>query len=429
MSKHRKTWRTSVALAAVAVVATVAELACSSSSSSNTVTLVVWTSNNREDAATKAIDSDFLKSHPNLKIEHVLQPLQSYFTLLRSRIAVRSGPDIVRLYASPITFDYYSGLYPLKSFVTDADRKDIDGWQYVSAQDGTPYAVPTTAQGIVVYYNKSLFTKAGIDPAQPPVSWGDLKRDCAALKAANITPIAAGFKEGSYGNWWFEVLQKQFVDLGRVIPFALNPNWKDSSVTSGLQRINELRDAGCFTPDAASIPLFPDTVDSFSSGRAAMFLGLASNTINWSQFRGTPVGAGDNLGVFMPPLIQGIPQLDYGPGGAYAITKWTKHPNEAWAYLHYWVSPNAQSSFFSSIGAFPVNRRASIKTNDPVAMQINTWRNEYPNTLGVEALERAMPNQTFLRLYPLVYSGSMTIEQFEDAVQAAQAATPPIPSS
>src|SRR5262249_53076866 len=59
-----------------------------------------------------------------------------------------------------------------------------------TAIKGKPYTPPTNPQIIpLVFYNKKLFTQAGV---QPPKTWADFLSVCAALKAKGITPLELG---------------------------------------------------------------------------------------------------------------------------------------------------------------------------------------------------------------------------------------------
>ena len=68
------------------------------------------------------INAEYEAQHPNVTIKHVVQPFDSYFTLMRSVVAAGKGPDIFGIYATPAVFDYQSGVLPLGDYVTDEQR-------------------------------------------------------------------------------------------------------------------------------------------------------------------------------------------------------------------------------------------------------------------------------------------------------------------
>ena len=63
------------------------------------------------------------------------------------------------------------------------------GWQV----KGKTYGLPYTLGVVGFWYNKALFTKAGV--STPPVTMDDLYAAIDKLKGAGITPIAIGAKD------------------------------------------------------------------------------------------------------------------------------------------------------------------------------------------------------------------------------------------
>ena len=51
-------------------------------------------------------------------------------------------------------------------------------------------------------YNKAHFETAGLDPENPPATWEAFIEACEKLKAAGITPISGGLKDGPWGEWF-----------------------------------------------------------------------------------------------------------------------------------------------------------------------------------------------------------------------------------
>jgi ABC-type glycerol-3-phosphate transport system substrate-binding protein len=80
-------------------------------------------------------------------------------------------------------------------------RPDVIG---VFQKDGKTYGLPRTNYSMGLVYNRKLFTQAGLDPANPPKTWAEV-RD-AAQKIAALGPDYVGFGEYSAGNtggWHF----------------------------------------------------------------------------------------------------------------------------------------------------------------------------------------------------------------------------------
>src|SRR6476659_7374201 len=64
-------------------------------------------------------------------------------------------------------------------------------------KDGKIYAVPTAAYGMSLTYNRSLFTKAGLDPDKPPTTWDEVR---TAAKTIAEKAGVAGYAEAATEN-------------------------------------------------------------------------------------------------------------------------------------------------------------------------------------------------------------------------------------
>jgi multiple sugar transport system substrate-binding protein len=421
-----------LALTLCAVVVPVAS-ATAAGGAAEPVTIEVWDWGSPPPEAMKALDDAYMKSHPNVEIKRVHQPFNSFFTLMRTAIATRKGPDVFESYASPFIFDYYRGLMPLTPLVRQSDRKNLIGWQYVSAglrEGGTPYAFPWSGQGINFYYNKALFKKAGLNPNKPPATWNQLLMACDALKKAGIVPIVAGFKDGYYAEWWADVLSAQYMTDAQLAASYAKPNWQSPAMARAWGLLLDLHKRGCMTPNAEAIPLFPDTVNNFGSGKGAIFLGLSANNANYSEFAKDKVGP--DLGAFVAPLVPGslwkTQRFDFGPGLSWIIARWSPHPKEVYDYLSYLGSAQSQNTIFKLAGTVPNNRLSRPTTTSKVGTEILGWIRKYPAFLGQVTLIRSNVEAVYDKLVPQVITGRLSVADALKQIQDEQERATPIPT-
>src|SRR5688500_10680149 len=59
-------------------------------------------------------------------------------------------------------------------------------------QNGEYYGVPWTWGALGIFFNKALFTEAGLDPEVPPATWTEFLAAVQTLKDAGITPLTLG---------------------------------------------------------------------------------------------------------------------------------------------------------------------------------------------------------------------------------------------
>jgi multiple sugar transport system permease protein len=109
--------------------------------------------------------------------------------------------------------------------------------------EGKVYGVPNTTDDRALYWNKTIFRKAGLDPDKPPRTWEELREVALKLtkydKQGNITQV--GYMP-NYGNVWLYMYSWQnegnFMSPdGRTCTMASQPN------VEALQYITDLTKA------------------------------------------------------------------------------------------------------------------------------------------------------------------------------------------
>jgi multiple sugar transport system substrate-binding protein len=343
------------------------------------ITLEVWDWGVPLPAVMAKVDKAYMAEHPNITIKRVHQAATAYLPpgpLLRATVAKAKGPDLLLTYASPFLFDYVQGVRPVNDLVSEQDIADRTGWQATTRANGDKLQIPFDANGVIFYYDKAKFAKAGLDPEAPPQTWDELLTACDKLNAAGITPIGAGWKDGGYMFWWGTLFGAQYQtdeELGRA---ASDPDWATPAQGKVIDLIREARARKCFTPNAEAVNLFPDAVNDFKAGKSAMFVGLVAADVHWASFRETKWGK-DGLGTFLAPLapdsLWDTPRINYGVASGYFISKWSPNPQAAADFLLYLSSPAVQEQLYTEAGVAPANLKAKLDITDPVGKQIADW--------------------------------------------------------
>src|SRR5690606_37588688 len=78
-------------------------------------------------------------------------------------------------------------------------------------------SLPFNSSTPVLYYNKTAFAKAGLDPEQPPRTWPELEEAARTIIAAGAAPC--GFTTG-----WPSWLQLENLSALHNVPFATQEN-------------------------------------------------------------------------------------------------------------------------------------------------------------------------------------------------------------
>ena len=126
---------------------------------------------------------EYEADHPDVRIDVSVYSWNDVDRKVRERVAAGDPPDMAQIgaYADYAARDQ---LYKADDLLSIRTQADFVG-QLASAGQvkGVQYGLPFAASTRVLFYNKTLFAKAGITP---PESWDDLAADAEALKAKGV---------------------------------------------------------------------------------------------------------------------------------------------------------------------------------------------------------------------------------------------------
>lgn len=386
-------------------------------------TLTIWDFQYESEGwggALKELDAQFQAGHPNVKIDHVGQPYETYNQLVQTAFTSNSAPDVLMfLPGASGLFQWGKGLEVLTPRVDQAMRDRLIGWDAVSDKydlNGDVLGIPVGLQGQVVYVNKQLWSQAGLDPAALPTTYDELVSASKKLKDAGISPFASGNKEGYENGWWLNIFWPSFATQADSWGIWTGDiPWTDQRVVDAMQPYLELGKQEFFDKGRFSTPLFPDGGDLFATGKGAMFLGLISSDVSYVQFN-KALGA-ENVGYFQPPSFgAGTPAfLPVGPQIAWAVAKSAADKDLAWEYVGCITSSTAMQLQFDKGGVIPNDKTTELSVAPP---QVLGFLNDYdanPVQLPMDAIIQVPVYDEFIRQINLALLGEITLQQALEA--------------
>jgi multiple sugar transport system substrate-binding protein len=188
--------------AALAATAALALAACGSSGSSGggsggTTTLKLVVANYGTGASNDSakywdgIVTAFEKVHPNIKVNVTEISWTNFDTEVQTMIQNKDYPDITE-------GDYFSNyatdglLYPASDVMSNPGNL-LQTFKAADSVNGVQYGMPFTTSSRTLFYNKKLFTRAGI--ASAPQTWAEVEADAA--KITKLGDIGFGLPLGS----------------------------------------------------------------------------------------------------------------------------------------------------------------------------------------------------------------------------------------
>jgi len=370
------TRRLRLLVAAVAAVAITATAACDSGGAEaegdgpadDGTTITMWTRAGTESQA-KALVEAYNASHKN-QVKLTPYPNEEYPDKIATSAGGKALPDV---FTSDVVFAPNYVAQNLWMDVTERfDKvpfKDSVAPSHVKAgtADGKVYALPHALDLSVMFYDKGLYKKAGLDPAKPPATLEEFADH--ARKVAKL----GGQTKGTYfgGN------------CGGCVEFTFWPSvWAD-----GADIMNDDgTESTINSPEMAAV--FKVYRDLYSDGTASAGskdengstwlgalqsgnVGIAPGPSSWLSLIKEK---GIDVGVAPIPGVKGD-QSTFVGGDVAGIAATSKHPKQAWDFLSWTLSDEAQVEVVAKQGQ--IIARTDLAENkyavkDPNVVAINS---------------------------------------------------------
>jgi raffinose/stachyose/melibiose transport system substrate-binding protein len=302
--------------------------------------------------AAEALVAAFEAKNPNIDIETESRPGGGDGdNIVKTRLATGEMTDVF-LYNSGSLFQAINPVQNLLD-VTDApfQANVIDSFKsVVTGTDGKIYGVPIqTAMGGGVLYNKKIYAELGLSV---PKSWAEFMANNEKIKAAGKTAVIQTF-----GDTWTSQLfvLGDFYNVQAAVPnFAADYTAGKAKYAStpaalkGFERQEEVFKAGYLSEDFAAAT-YTDGVVKVATGEGAHYPMLTFAVGSIKELAPENL---DDVGFFAMPgddaASNGL--TTWMPAGLY-ISKTTKHPEEAKAFLAFVASTEGCDVQTAAVGA------------------------------------------------------------------------------
>ena len=366
-----------------------ASSAGSSAASVNTapVTMTLWT-NATTGPGSKFFDdtiASFQKLHPNITIKKQIVQNEDLDGKLQTALQGGQGsaPDLFLQRGGGKLADMVKAnqILDITDSVSDETKAAVGSGAFTAESiDGKVYAMPVAVLPGGFWYSQEVFKNAGI--TAPPSTLDELNAAVTKLKAANVSPLALGGKDGwPAGHWYYW--------------FALRECSKDVLFSTGTT----LKfDDPCWLKAGQDLQAFASTKpfnEGFLTTSAQQGAGSSAGLIANHKAGAEVMGAWDpgvigsltpdakplpDLGFF--PFItvpggQGDPKAIMGGIDGYSCSAWA--PKEACTeFLNYLDTTDVQKAYYTAFQAPPVNKDAQAVVTEPYLKAVIAAFNDAP---------------------------------------------------
>jgi ABC-type glycerol-3-phosphate transport system substrate-binding protein len=341
-----------------------------SGSGSGPVSLAVWTGFTGGDRpGYEQIVKDWNTAHPDIKVTMTVQPWDTIQQKLPSAWLTGQGPDIAAPSSDPNAIAQYvktNSVLPITATGTGDDKINTDQFAPALVKEftynGKLYAVPANYATLSLYYNKKLFTAAGI--ARPPATVAEFQQD--ALKLTTGGKYGLVLADNATIQMW-PILQwlggGDIVGTGNCSVLSTPASVASLQPWVDLVKNNKISPVGLTGAEADSI---------FSAGKAAMELNGPWAAPGYKS-------AGIDLGIATVPTGSTGQSVTLGSTAPLAISAKTKHPGQAQQFVAYWTSKTAQQKFSLTTGFPPLRTDLADDAQLKANATVSVFASQVPN--------------------------------------------------
>jgi multiple sugar transport system substrate-binding protein len=349
-----------IAAAAIAAAVSLVVAGCSGSggsgSSGSGSTITYWASNqgtsldNDKQVLTPVLN-DFTKQ-TGIKVKLEVIGWNDLQTRIQTAVTSGQGPDVLN-----IGNTWAASLQATGAFLPfgDSEMKAIGGedkfvktaLETGGASGQTVTSVPLYGLAYGLYYNKKMFSDAGV---QPPTTWEELVD--AAKKVTNGTTYGFSLAAGSYTENAHFAFINSAQNGGEWFDKDGKPTFTSSENVDGIKRYLDLMQTDkVVNPSNAQYDNGVQAVNDFATGKVGMI--LSQNNADASIVSNGMKS--DQYGVVPFPAPEGGKKIASFPAGInLSIFKNTKNKDAALKFVKYMTSESTQSKLAKPYATLPV---------------------------------------------------------------------------
>ncbi|MFD6156252.1 ABC transporter substrate-binding protein [Nocardia sp. NPDC060256] len=350
---------------------------------------------------------DFRKKFPNITVTaqkpqgNSPNPATDTISSIQNQTVAGTPPDVAQLGFSDLDYTIHQlGAKPLDTLVSKQEvQRNFDGAKYPFAPkartladwDGHTYGVPFVFSTPVLYFNASLVTEAGLDPAKPPTTWQQVAEASSAITSkTGKGGIYVDCLTKTAKDWCFQSLVRS--NGGRVISEDRKSlTFADAPVVEVARQQQQLVESG-------SMPKLNQKqgYEAFARGDIGMIL-------ETSSIQGTfTTGAKDKWDLRAAPMpsYAGKPTVPTNSGASlHILSNDPAKQRASWELIKFLTSEDAYTKIAQGIGYLPL--RTGLM-DDPAGLKDWSTKNPLlqPNVAQLANMEPwiSMPGTNYLQI-------------------------------
>ncbi|MBU1118157.1 extracellular solute-binding protein [Patescibacteria group bacterium] len=355
----------------------------------------------------QSLISDFESKNPNIKINYKRSNKIDYRSRLAGRLAkdpaLEEVPDIFRIHSSWLPM-FDNAIAPVPAATATSIGLDQDFYKVFQKDlkiGNSYYAVPLMYDGLVLFYNKDLIQKGGVEL---PRSWWDLQTTAAKLTVRDeqgniqVAGVAMGLTDNV--DHWSDILGLLLKQNGADILIDNADN--DAKIKDVISYYINFR-----TKYQTWDETLPPSTQLFAQGKLAFYIAPSWRVFNIEEIN--PSLSFDITTIPQLPTLQNITDstanstanltnIHWATYWAEAVNSKSKHQAEAWKFLEFLTTKDSMEKMYSA------------------ASQIRSFGEIYPRISLASKISSNPKLKPFLDSAPTAESGYLASNTYDSGL-------------
>jgi multiple sugar transport system substrate-binding protein len=366
------------------------------------------------DGPAKALVAAFNATHKKLKIVLHLTPPNDDTSQLATAIRAGSVPDVVGLNDIDVpSFARENALMNITKYVNALPYKSAlsPGHLKLATANGQYFGVPYLADLSVLWYNKALFSRAGLDPNSPPTSYAQIVSDAEKINALGHGISGFSFAGNCQGCLGFVMLPSLWAAGQHLINGPLGTQTANVASDAPLKQMladYQLMWSKHLVPAADQTQNGLTWGADFEAGKVGIlpgdygFAAAFKTKQQLADFADAPL-----------PSVTGGGYSTFDGGDDFVIPAGAPNASGAWEFIQWALQPQQQSKY-------PAQGDTPVRTD----VLTPAFTAKYPyDAVALKALAKGSVEYTLA--YDAVFNepGSPWFKMFEEAVYSGNVST------
>lgn len=313
-------------------------------------------------------------SHPGVTVKIRFMEDEAFKQKLPTLLQSEAAPDIFFSWSGGNFYEQARQglLKEIPASTIDEWKKDLSaGGLAALSYEGKYYGAPEAANDVVLWYNKDLAKKVGIDPEKIK-TYDDFLDQVKAAKAAGVTPIIVGGQDKWPLHFYYSMFAIRIMGQDGMAATAAGENggFDNADWIKAGQEFKRLIDLKPFQDGFMGVK-YDQATGLWGDGKALFHL-MGDWDLGAQRSAASSGGLSDDqLGLIRFPMIEGGKgKITDTFGGASGFVLSKHAPDEAIDFLHDFLGEKVQEQAADNGIYIPTAPGAASHVKDPILKQI-----------------------------------------------------------